>query len=290
MSSKQKTMFLVLIFLFFGTISEIFAAECLPADAISNSSNCTTTPNFYRLHIYKMGLCNNIQPNQYPSPDSVPNIATNCQTVFDAGSSPSAVTVRDNISDPVTGGNTSKPAEGVYQYGFVLIEGQMDVKAAKTFSSNKQGTDSQGNANGSGTTCWTTGGTWTPAGSTASTVCGSSLDTSNYDFNITNFISLDCASPSFHCSYENDPENLDDTYAYLVDSSGQLSNTASFGAGAGQVKMLLGFAKFRTPITINSSTSVFEAQFRVKRGLDVQINGSQVSFYGREFKVITTVY
>jgi hypothetical protein len=104
----------------------------------------------------------------------------------------------------------------------------------------------------------------------------------------------------FYCRYENDPEGLDNTYAWLVDANGNPStNTYGlFGTGrysetAGDVKYLIGIAKFNEPKTVNDASTGMQSQYRVSRGLNVDftvVGGVQeVNFNLQEFKVITTI-
>jgi hypothetical protein len=106
----------------------------------------------------------------------------------------------------------------------------------------------------------------------------------------------------FYCRYENDPEGLDNTYAWLVDANGNAStNTyAPFGIGrysetAGDVKYLIGVAKFNEPKTVNNASTGMQAQYRVTRGLNANFSAppltasDEVDFTLQEFKVITTI-
>ena len=96
------------------------------------------------------------------------------------------------------------------------------------------------------------------------------------------------------------PKGLDNTYAWLVDANGNAStNTfAPFGIGrysetAGDVKYLIGIAKFNEPKTVNDASTGMQSQYRVSRGLNVDftvVGGVQeVNFNLQEFKVITTI-
>jgi len=104
----------------------------------------------------------------------------------------------------------------------------------------------------------------------------------------------------FYCRYENDPEGLDNTYAWLVDANGNPStNTYGlFGTGrysetAGDVKYLIGIAKFNETKAVNDDSTGMQSQYRVSRGLNVDftvVNGVQeVNFNLQEFKVVTTI-
>jgi adhesin/invasin len=52
---------------------------------------------------------------------------------------------------------------------------------------------------------------------------------------------------NFYCRYENDAEGLDNTYAWLVDANGNASTNQNYSETAGDVKYLIGIAKFNEP-------------------------------------------
>jgi len=144
---------------------------------------------------------------------------------------------------------------------------------------------------GSGTTCWTNGNQ-SPGGET--TDCGAAEDADPQTMNV--FIpSLICSTPvgNFYCRYENDAEGLDNTYAWLVDGNGNASTNPNYSEAAGDVKYLIGIAKFNEVETVNDDSTGMQAQYRVTRGLNVDftdVGGVQeVNFNLQEFKVITTI-
>ena len=106
-------------------------------------------------------------------------------------------------------------------------------------------------------------------------------------------IGLNCSGGEqgmFYCRYENDPEGLDNTYAWLVDANGNASTNINYSESAGDVKYLIGIAKFNEPKTVNNASTGMQAQFVVTRALSVGFSLGNVVNYGlNEFKVLTEI-
>jgi len=268
----------LLFFVLSITLSQAtYAAACSTnsdGEITQTSGICTATPDEYTIRIYETGVCTGIDPT---SP-TLPDFRNKCQRIFNAGSTPTSVIVQNNISSPLGGGTTTKPELGTYNYGYVIVEAVLNIKTQKTFTNPVTGLD-----NSVGQVCWTNG---TAFGQTS---CGDTVDQSTYAQNITEIDALE--GNTFHNSYENDAEGLDDTYAYLVDSNDNLSTIHAFGSAPGQVKKLIGFARYNTPLVFDAYTSTFEAQFRVTEGLTIDFdNFGGTAMYSSKFKVITTAY
>jgi hypothetical protein len=238
-----------------------------------------------------MGVCNDISDQS----STIPDIASSCQTAY-LNTSGSTVNVENNVTGELSGGTTTRPDDNTYAYGFIKVDAKVIMKHQATFALAITGS---GDPNGNGTTCWTNGNQ-SPGGET--TDCGTAEEADPQDMNV--YISgLGCAGGEqgmFYCRYENDPEGLDNTYAWLVDANGNPStNTYGlFGTGrysetAGDVKYLIGIAKFNEPKMVNDASTGMQSQYRVSRGLNVDftvVGGVQeVNFNLQEFKVITTI-
>lgn len=267
----------ILIFIYISLILPLTlkAAACNTntSGAITNNSGtCTSTPDTYIIHIYKSGLCNGIDP----SSATVPNINTQCVTTFDSGASPLSVTVQNGISSPLTSGTITKPPNGTYTHGFVLIRKDIDMKAIKTLANTINGS-----SGGSGSICWTESGI---ASSGNFTKCGTSASEVGFTTSLVDNLegSGNCpvGTPAFHCTYDEAPYDV--TYAYLVTSSNSL-------ASLGTVANLLGFATFSTPITVSDSSTAQIIQFRVTQGVTLNFSGGALNMYSAAFKVITGI-
>ena len=287
MNKISKT--LIFIFaLVYG--QQVLAAAC-SAEPITGTTDCWGIPDTYTIKLYEMGVCNNISDQS----STVPDIASSCQTAY-LNTSGSTVNVENNVTGELSGGTTTRPDDNTYAYGFIKVDAKVIMKHQATFAVAITGS---GDPNGNGTTCWTNGNQ-SPGGET--TDCGTAEEADPQDMNV--YISgLGCSGGEqgmFYCRYENDPEGLDNTYAWLVDANGNPSTNTygPFGTGrysetAGDVKYLIGIAKFNEPKTVNDASTGMQSQYRVSRGLNVDftvVGGVQeVNFNLQEFKVITTI-
>jgi len=273
--NKKLSQFIFFILLGFLSPS-IYAAAC-SAEPITGTDDCYTTPDYYTITLFEMGLCQNIDEQS----TSVPDIVTSCQTTY-SNSSGIDIVVENNISSDISGGTETRPANGTYTHGYIKVDARVVLKTSQTFAANRSGSNT-----GTGTTCWTNG---TAAGG-SSVDCGTSAAANPQNMNV-DIIALGCSTPSdnFYCRYEGDAEGLDDTYAWLVDSDGTKSTTIDYSSDTGDVKYLIGIAKFSSSKTVTDATTAMEAQFRVTRGLKIDFTGTTVNYNIQEFKVLTTVY
>ena len=259
------------------------------SDPISGLTDCWSIPDTYTITLYEMGVCNDISDQS----STVPDIASSCQTTY-SNSTGATVNVENNITGELSGGTSTRPDDNLYSYGFIKVDANMIMKHQATFAA-----PITGSGTGLGTTCWTNGNS-SPGGET--TDCGTAEDADPQNMNVY-IIGLNCSGGEqgmFYCRYENDPEGLDNTYAWLVDANGNPSTNTygAFGTGrysetAGDVKYLIGIAKFNEPKTVNDASTGMQSQYRVSRGLNVDftvVGGVQeVNFNLQEFKVITTI-
>ena len=268
----------ILIFIFLSLILPLTlkAAACNtnPSGAITNTyGTCTSTPDTYIIHIYKSGLCNGIDP----SSATIPNLNSQCVTTFDSGASPLSVTVQNGISSPLASGTITRPPNGTYTHGFVLIRKDIDMKAIKTLANTVNGSNG-----GPGSTCWTESGIATSGNLTK---CGPSASAVGFTTSLVNNLagSGNCpiGTPAFHCTYEEAPYDV--TYAYLVTSSNSLATSDS------DVANLLGFATFSSPITVSDSSTAQIIQFRVTQGVTLDFSGGALNMYSAAFKTITGI-
>ena len=257
---------------------QAFAAAC-SAEPISDSENCYAIPDTYTITLYEMGICNDISEQS----STVPGLASSCQTTY-SDSTGSTVNVENNVTGELSGGTSTRPDDNTYSYGFIKVDAKMIMKNHSIFSIAKVGS-----SGGVGTSCWTNG---TPFGG-STTTCGNEVDANPQNM-VADIINLGCSGGgqgNFYCRYESDPEGLDNTYAWLVDASGNASTNINYSESAGDVKYLIGIAKFNNPKTLNSDSTGMQAQFVVTRALNVgfDINTGDVNFGLNEFKVFTEI-
>ena len=256
---------------------QAFAAACSD-EPITDTSTCHAIPDTYTITLYEMGLCNDISEQS----STVPDIVTSCQTAF-LNSTGSTVNVENNVTGSLSGGTSSRPDDNTYSYGFIKVDAKMIMKNHSIFSVARN--DFNG---GTGTSCWTNGN---PFGG-ITTTCGNEVDANPQNM-VADITGLGCSGGEqgmFYCRYESDPEGLDSTYAWLVDANGNASTNPSYSENAGDVKYLIGIAKFNEPKTVNTASTGMQAQFVVTRALSVGfIDGNGVNYGLNEFKVLTEI-
>jgi hypothetical protein len=279
MNKKIKTLVFISS-LAFG--QQVLAAAC-SAEPITGTTDCWGIPDTYTITLYEMGVCNDISDQS----STVPDIATSCQTAY-LNTSGSTVNVENNVTGVLSGGTTTRPDDNIYAYGFIKVDAKVIMKHQATFAEAITGS---GDPPTTGTTCWTNGNQ-SPGGTT--TDCGTAEEADPQNMNVF-ILSLSCVSPvgNFYCRYENDAEGLDNTYAWLVDANGNASTNPNYSENAGDVKYLIGIAKFNVSKVVNDDSTGMQSQYRVSRGLNVDftvVNGVQeVNFNLQEFKVVTTI-
>ena len=256
---------------------QAFAAAC-SAEPISDFENCYAIPDTYTITLYEMGICNDISEQS----STVPDLASSCQTTY-SDSTGSTVNVENNVTGELSGGTSTRPDDNTYSYGFIKVDAKMIMQNQSTFSEARN----DGNV-GVGTTCWTNG---LPFGGDITTTCGNEVDANPQNM-VADIIALGCSGGgqgNFYCRYESDPEGLDNTYAWLVDANGNASTNINYSESAGDVKYLIGIAKFNVPKTVDNASTGMQAQFRVTKGLIVDFADNTVAFGLQEFKVVTTI-
>ena len=255
---------------------QALAAAC-SAEPITGTTDCWTVPDTYTITLYEMGICNDILDQVA----TVPDLSSTCQTAY-TNTTGSTVAVENNITGDLSGGTTTRPNDNTYSYGFIKVDAQLILKNQSTFSASRDGS-----AGGSGAVCWTNG----TAFGGATTTCGAEGAANPQNMNV--FITaLGCSGApenNFYCRYEGDAEGLDDTYAWLVDVNGNASTSSVYSESAGDVKYLIGIAKFNVPKTVDNASTGMQAQFRVTKGLIVDFADNTVAFGLQEFKVVTTI-
>ena len=274
-------------FLIFHHVSFAVADEECSAEPISNLLDCYRVPDLYQVTLFELGYCNDLNPSSAISETSLPDISSRCQTTYNNPTGYS-IAVENNVATPISGGTSTRPPNNTYYYGYLKVDAKIVLRSTHTFATIKRGTKNQVD----GYTCWTSGDV---SGTTSNCGTAENADPKNVSIEIP---SLGCAtSPlgaNFYCRYENDAEGLDDTYAWLVDADGNLSTSTNYSSSPGDVKYIIGVAKYNTPIVVNDNTQGGEALIRVSRGLKIYFfsdgGGDRVNFGLQEFKTLTTTY
>lgn len=260
------------------------------SSTLASLNSCVTTPQYYRIYVYEMGLCNNVLGADASTANSAsPNYwRNNCVKTYDAGATPQPIIIENNVSSTLPEAYEIEPPNNTYTHGYVLLKNQIDVKGYQRFDKSltvvgNNGTDDGGLTD---TVCWTSGN--------LQTRCGTAINNASYDYNTSVIGDLtgsgNCTSGSlnFHCSYYSNSDandGLDPTHAFMLDSSLALETS-----NAADVGYLLGIASFRSLKTKNDLTTAYEVQFKVTRGLTVNVSSAPyIGLYLTEFKTITNL-
>ena len=123
-------------------------------DTGSDLGSCTTEPDLYRVKLYEMGLCT--------TTPSLTNRATVCKSVVNNPDG-SLITVENGV-DTVIPGTFTRPDNGIYTYGYIVIAPEFRITTVKNFGNSKK----LKGKTGYGSVCWTLAGTYRDSGNTGS--------------------------------------------------------------------------------------------------------------------------
>jgi hypothetical protein len=213
--------------------------------------DCAFAPDEYTIKIYKMALCTTAPTR--PTPTDTYDVSS-CVDVIN---SPDGQDVNLAAGSEMILSDVTRPANGSYSYGYILMANTFDIKVKKQFT-NTMHTWRGGR---SGNYCWTKEVTsysseaenWDPSETTL-VECGDSEDTAGtYTEILDNF----------------------DTDEYTVEAvpvtGGTLSAdliTDANGQVVGAVETadrLFGVQTFTTPVVVTSDSSVFTVSFGVNQ-------------------------
>jgi hypothetical protein len=217
----------------------------------SSIGDCAFAPDEYTIKIYKMALCTTAPTR--PTPTDTYDVSS-CVDVI---SSPDGQNVNLAAGSEMTLSDVSRPANGSYSYGYILMANTFSIKAKKQFT-NTMHTYQDGV---SGNYCWTKDATdysseaedWDPAGTTLVECGGAGGMAGTYTEILDNF----------------------DTDMYTSDvipvTGGTLSAdliTNANGRVVGAVQTadrLFGVQTFTTPVVVTSDSSLFTVSFGVNQ-------------------------
>ena len=217
----------------------------------SSIGDCAFAPDEYTIKIYKMALCTTAPTR--PTPTDTYDVSS-CVDVI---SSPDGQNVNLAAGSEMTLSDVSRPANGSYSYGYILMANTFSIKAKKQFT-NTMHTYQDGV---SGNYCWTKDATdysseaedWDPAGTTLVECGGAGGMAGTYTEILDNF----------------------DTDMYTSDvipvTGGTLSAdliTNANGQVVGAIETadrLFGIQTFTTPVVVTSDSSLFTVSFGVNQ-------------------------
>jgi len=255
------------------------AAACVGAGTTASPitpSDCQTEPDLYKIKVYEVGLCT--------TTPTLANRATACKSVSKI-SAGGLITVAKG-TDSTIPGTFTRPDNGSYTHGYVIMAPEFRLTATKTFSSSLSG-----QSNTAGDTCWTLSGQTRDSNvSTAYNGVASAVLAGRSTW------LADCGAASSAAPAETtivqdafggdtiESGNADATAqatvsgtvvkAHLTDDTMAVNATTSAA-----VTRLVGFVTFATPVAITDATSTFTASFRTTQGSTLGLSGSDLTVF-----------
>jgi len=215
-----------------------------------SEANCSFAPDEYTVKIYKLALCTS-------SPTRPTALATyDVSSCVDVINSPDGQDVNLAAGSEMILSDVTRPANGSYSYGYILMANTFGIKAKKQFT-NTMHTYQDGP---SGNYCWTKDGTEHSSSSetwddpTVYVECGGAGGTAGTYTEILDVFGEDDYS--------------EDAIAVTggTISADLIVNSTGMVAGAIETAdRLFGVQTFTTPVVVTSSSSVFTVSFGVNQ-------------------------
>jgi hypothetical protein len=235
-------------------------------------ATCTTEPDLYRVKLYEMGLCT--------TTPSLTNRATVCKSVVNNPDG-SLITVQNGV-DTVIPGTFTRPNNGVYTYGYIVIAPEFRITAVKNFGNSKK----LKGKTGYGSVCWTLAGTYRDSGNTGS-YDGSGALTA-IAANTRSTYMAECASTAGTAA---EAVIVQDAFGGAdISGDGDATATATVdgqtvtahltdsdmladATSSANVTRLVGFTLFPTAVNVTDDTRKFISSFKVSEGSMIGYDG-----------------
>jgi hypothetical protein len=258
-------------FLFIFIISPIQVnAACSGSDCCTVSSNvvtldsgssCALTPDSYGITVYEKYLCT-AAPTA-PTTTSAVDLS-NCVQTF-ASTNGSTVRITEETSATFTDGTFTRPPNGVYTHGVILIKNAFLIKLSIQLD-----TTWDGNSSGQGLFCATVAGSAYESAGNQMACDTSAVTAGELDAGLSSFGSDGLGNPEFSAT----ASNLNNTGASI---SGYLLNTSDYvatsTAEAIAKERLLGINTFATPVVVTEETAGFDMAFGINQGATIWSEG-----------------
>ena len=234
--------------------------------------NCTTEPDLYRIKLYEMGLCT--------TTPSLANRATVCKSVVNNPDG-SLITVQNGV-DTVIPGTFTRPDNGTYTYGYIVIAPEFRITAVKNFGNSKK----LKGKTGYGSVCWTLAGTYRDSGNTGSydgsgaltaiaantrstymAECGSTAGTA------AETVIVQDAFGGADISGDGDATATATVDGQTVTAHLTDSDMLADATSSANVTRLVGFTLFPTAVNVTDDTRKFISSFKVSEGSMIGYDG-----------------
>ncbi len=212
---------------------------------------CAFAPDEYTVKIYKMALCTS-SPTRPTTSDTYD--VSSCVDVID---SPDGQDVNLAAGSEMTLSDVTRPANGSYSYGYILMANTFGIKAKKQFTNTMHTFE----AGPSGNYCWTkddtdyssNSETWDPDGTTLVECGGAGGTAGTYTEILDNFDTDDYSEDAIAVTGGT-------ISADLITNSNGLVVTEPLIADR-----LFGVQTFTTPVVVTSDSTVFTVSFGVNQ-------------------------
>ena len=215
-----------------------------------SEANCSFAPDEYTVKIYKLALCTS-------SPTRPTALATyDVSSCVDVISSPDGQDVNLAAGSEMTLSDVTRPANGSYSYGYILMANTFGIKAKKQFTNTMH----TYNSGASGNYCWTKDDTDYSSNSetwednTTLVECGGAGGTAGtYTEILDNFDTADYSEDAIAVTGGTISADL------ITNSDGRVVGAVE------TADRLFGVQTFTTPVVVTSSSSVFTVSFGVNQ-------------------------
>ena len=235
-------------------------------------ATCTTEPDLYRIKLYEMGLCT--------TTPSLTNRATVCKAVVnnpDGG----LITVQNGV-DTVIPGTFTRPDNGTYTYGYIVIAPEFRITAVKNFGNSKK----LKGKTGYGSVCWTLAGTYRDSGNTGSYDGSGALTAIAADTRSTYMaergstagtaaetVIVQDAFGGADISGDGDATATATVDGQTVTAHLTNSDMLADATSSANVTRLVGFTLFPTAVNVTDDTRKFISSFKVSEGSMIGYDG-----------------
>lgn len=263
-------------------IGIVFAAASLGAQTpvncttsgstITSTTDCYAQPDEYYMTVYQVGLCT-AQPGA-PTTSTAADFSK-CAIVY-SDANGTRVQVTKGASTALSTGTITRPANGAYTYGYIIIAPQFEVKVTKTFSTARMAFQGGG---GTGTVCWTKTGSeyvYSSASTNLPVDCGATAGTAGITAHKQNsFSPMTVQGVAAQPTYTFSPGT--GINAYLVTTDNKLGSQVTDGT-MGTVAKLLGIMSLS--VTVSDSTGSVNTSFNVTQGTTIIQSSGNIFYFG----------
>ena len=211
---------------------------------------CAFAPDEYTVKIYKMALCTS-SPTRPTTSDTY-----DVSSCVDVINSPDGQDVNLAAGSEMTLSDVTRPANGSYSYGYILMANTFGIKAKKQFTNTMH----TYNAGPSGNYCWTKEGTEYSSDSetwddpTIYVECGAAGGTAEtYTEILDNFDTADYSEDAIAVTGGTISADL------ITNANGLVATAAK------TADRLFGVQTFTTPVVVTSDSTVFTVSFGVNQ-------------------------